>query len=71
MKNRVQKVRWRKGWSQSQLARISGVPQSVICKIENENGDFNLSTALKLSKALSCKPSFLFYFTELEEAYNE
>lgn len=60
MENRLQKARWEKNWSQSQLARISKVPQSVICEIENNNRNPKLSTALKLASALSMAVESLF-----------
>lgn len=60
MKNRVQELRWKKGWSQLQLARISGVAQSTICAIENQECVPNLHTAFKLAQALSVSIYFLF-----------
>lgn len=60
MKNELQKARWEKNWTQAQLARISGVPQSVICAIENNNKDPRLSTAMKLARALSRSVESLF-----------
>lgn len=52
MKNRLQELRWKKNWSQLQLARISGVAQSQISRIENKEEIPNVLVALKLAKAL-------------------
>lgn len=61
MKNRLQELRWNKNWSQSQLSRISGVPQSVISKIENNpNENPRVRTALLLAKALSISVEDIF-----------
>ena len=60
MKNRLQEVRWAKDWSQNQLARISGIPQSVISNIENNYCLPNIATALKLARALSMTVEELF-----------
>lgn len=54
MENNLQKIRWDKNWSQAKLAIRSGVPQSVISKIENDKGaNPGVFTALKLARALS------------------
>lgn len=60
LKNRLQEIRWEKNWSQGQLSRISGVPQSVISVIENNNEIPSLMTALKLAKALSVSVEDIF-----------
>lgn len=62
MKNYLQKVRWEKNWSQSQLSRMSGVPQSVISAIENKNEIPSVLTALKLARALSINVEDIFTF---------
>lgn len=61
MKNRVQEIRWQKGWSQAQLARISNVSQAVISDIENKQIDPKASTILKLARALACTVEQLFF----------
>lgn len=54
MKNKLQELRWERNWSQNQLSRRSGVPQSVISTIENNmNENPGVFTALRLSRALS------------------
>lgn len=61
MKNKLQQLRWNKDWSQLQLSRISGVPQSVISAIENDiNGNPSVYTALRLAKALSVSVEDIF-----------
>lgn len=54
MENKLQELRWSKNWSQNQLSRKSGVPQSVISTIENNmHENPGVYTALRLSRALS------------------
>lgn len=54
MKNKLQKLRWEKNWSQNQLSIKSGVPQSAISIIENNMSENpGVFTALRLSRALS------------------
>lgn len=61
MKNRLQELRWNKGWSQSQLSRISGVPQSVISEIENDiEENPRVYTAIRLAHALSVSVEDIF-----------
>lgn len=61
MENKLQQLRWNKDWSQLQLSRISGVPQSVISEIENDiNGNPSVYTALRLAKALSVSVEDIF-----------
>ena len=52
MNNHLQELRWQKNWSQLQLARISGVAQSQISRIENKEEIPSVLIALKLAKAL-------------------
>ncbi len=50
---RIEYYRKRKGWSQSQLARESGVHQSVISRLESgETQSVNLSNLQQLAQAL-------------------
>lgn len=61
MKNRLQELRWNKGWSQSQLSRISGVSQSVISEIENDiEENPRVYTAIRLAHALSVSVEDIF-----------
>ena len=50
---RIEYYRTRKGWSQAQLARESGVNQSVISRLESgETQSVNLSNLHNLAQAL-------------------
>lgn len=60
MKNKLQKIRWKKNWSQKYLSMRSQVPQSVISEIENGNEIPSVLTALKLAKALSVNVEDIF-----------
>ncbi len=52
MKNKLQELRWEKNWSQNQLVIRSGVSQSIISSIENNQLENpRVATALKLAKA--------------------
>lgn len=54
MRNRLQELRWNKQWSQTQLSRRSGVPQSVIAKIETGISlNPSVFTAIRLARALN------------------
>lgn len=66
MKNHLQEVRWKKGWSQQQLSNYSGVSISTISKIENgETKNPAIDIAYKLCKSLDCNIWDL--FTELDD----
>lgn len=61
MKNKLQELRWKRNWSQNQLAIRSNVSQSVISSIENNQLDNpRIMTALKLAKALSVSVEDIF-----------
>ena len=61
LNNVLQKLRWERNWSQTQLSIRSNVPQSVISTIENNiNENPSVLTALKLSRALSVKVEDIF-----------
>jgi transcriptional regulator with XRE-family HTH domain len=56
----VQQLREARGWSQSELARRSGVPQRTISRVERgETGSVNLSHIEKLADALGVNASAL------------
>ena len=48
-------IRNQLGMSQSVLARLVGVPQSTVSRIEGSKREPNLSTLQKILKALSCE----------------
>jgi transcriptional regulator with XRE-family HTH domain len=57
---RIQELREVKGWSQAELARQSGVPQSMISRLEaGTPQSVHLASLEKLAKALGCDPGYL------------
>lgn len=48
-------MRQRKGLTQEDLSRITGIQQSSISKIENCNGNPSLKKLKKIAKGLKCK----------------
>lgn len=62
MKNRLKEIRWRKGWSEAELARRAGVAKSTICAIENGTVKHpSIDVAYKLCKALKMDVWEIFY----------
>ena len=51
-KSRLLRIRLKKGWSQVELAKRSGISRMTIHKIENGYKRVNLVTLQKISKAL-------------------
>jgi len=49
---KLKAARQAKGFSQSKLSQLAGVPQSHISKIENGNVDLRLSSLIELSRVL-------------------
>ena len=47
--------------SQSQLARITGIPQATISAIENDRVRLGVERAKVLAKALQCHPGVLVF----------
>lgn len=50
--SKLVKVRFEKGMSQTQLAKLSGMHRSNICRIESGNQNLSLDTLIRLSNAL-------------------
>ena len=50
--NHLQELRWKKEWSLATLSRRSGIPESTINAIENNERIPSVLIALKLAKAL-------------------
>lgn len=48
-------MRQKKGLTQEDLSRITGIQQSSISKIENCNGNPSLKKLIKIAKGLNCK----------------
>ena len=65
MRNRLQEIRWKRGWSLEQLARESGVSKATICTIENKK-DVNptIDIAFKLADALEVDVREIFFTGE-------
>lgn len=62
MKNRLKEIRWRKGWSQAELARRAGVSKSTICALENGDTEHaSIDVVFKLHKALKTDVWEIFY----------
>ncbi|MCI5919812.1 MAG: helix-turn-helix domain-containing protein [Roseburia sp.] len=63
MNNRLQEIRWKKGWSLERLARESSVSKTTICTIENKtNLNPSVEVAFKLADALEVDVRELFYW---------
>lgn len=61
MKNNLQKLRWEKGISQTQLSKESGIKQQMISSIENNQlSTPSVKTALKLARALKVSVEDIF-----------
>jgi UDP-N-acetylglucosamine 1-carboxyvinyltransferase len=60
MKNNVEKFRKKRGWSQRDLARDTGLSNQTINNIEIGKADPKLSTLVKIGKALKQPVSELF-----------
>ena len=53
--NEVMKARLRKGLTQNDLARLTGIGQSDISKIERGSGNVSINTLRRIAKALNSK----------------
>lgn len=63
MKNKVQEYRWKKGWSETQLARRAGVSRSTICHLENgRDQNPTVEAAFRIADALGVDVRELFYY---------
>ena len=47
--------------SQTQLAQLTGIPQSTISAIENDRINLGVERAKKLARALKCHPAVLVF----------
>lgn len=58
---KIKDMRWKRGISQGELSKKSGIARATISKLENgAEIDIRISTILALSKVLKCSPSKLF-----------
>lgn len=53
MRNDLQRIRWEKNMSVEYLSKLSGISQSQISRIENNQTSPTLDTMCKLSRALN------------------
>lgn len=61
MRNRVQELRWKKGLSQSQLGKETGISKSLISRMENnKTANTRVDYSYKLAKALGVTIEELF-----------
>ena len=57
----VRIIRELQGFSQNQLAHLTGIPQTTISAIENERVRLGVERAKVLSRALKCHPAVLVF----------
>ncbi|MFT4564745.1 MAG: transcriptional regulator with XRE-family HTH domain [Gammaproteobacteria bacterium] len=57
----VRIIRDLQGYSQNQLAEITGIPQSTLSAIENGRVNLGVERAKVLAKALRCHPAVLVF----------
>lgn len=58
---RIKALRTRRGWSQTQLAKVAGVSQDTVSRVETGKGDPSLFNAMCIAKALHVPLDFLVY----------
>ena len=57
----VRIIRELQGYSQNQLAELTGIPQSTLSAIENNRVNLGVERAKVLAKALQCHPAVLVF----------
>ena len=57
----VRIIRELQGFSQNQLARLSGIPQATLSAIENDRVRLGVERAKVLARALRCHPAVLVF----------
>ena len=57
----VRIIRELQGFSQNQLAQLTGIPQTTISAIENERVRLGVERAKVLARALKCHPAVLVF----------
>ena len=57
----VKIIRELQSFSQNDLARLTGIPQSTISAIENDRVQIGVERAKVLAKALKCHPAVLVF----------
>ncbi len=57
--NRIKSTRLKKGFSQRELARKSGLSSAYMCQLEKGNRDIGVSKLIKISQALEVSVNYL------------
>ena len=57
----VRIIRELQGYSQNELARLTGIPQATLSAIENDRIRLGVERAKVLSRALNCHPAVLVF----------
>ncbi len=57
----VRIIRELQGFSQNELASLTGIPQSTISAIENDRVSLGVERAKVIARALSCHPAVLVF----------
>jgi transcriptional regulator with XRE-family HTH domain len=57
----VRIIRELQGYSQNDLARLTGIPQATLSAIENDRVRLGVERAKRLARALKCHPAVLVF----------
>ena len=57
----VRIIRELQGYSQNDLARLTGIPQATLSAIENDRIRLGVERAKRLARALKCHPAVLVF----------
>ena len=57
----VRIIRELQGYSQNELARVTGIPQATLSAIENDRVRLGVERAKVLARALKCHPAVLVF----------
>ena len=57
----VRIIRELQGYSQNDLARLTGIPQATLSAIENDRIRLGVEQAKRLARALKCHPAVLVF----------
>lgn len=57
----VRIIRELQGFSQNELARLTGIPQATLSAIENDRVRLGVERAKSLARALKCHPAVLIF----------
>jgi transcriptional regulator with XRE-family HTH domain len=57
----VRIIRELQGYSQNELARLTGIPQATLSAIENDRVRLGIERAKTLARALKCHPAVLVF----------